>query len=172
MGRRRTGREFEAVAGTGLCGDTRQGAWGTWCLQGHSCTNCNPKKWVCDALAAWTAGWWPCVHPQCLHFARGAGPWDHNLCRRVLELLHLLQQPSFVLWKSEQLTTPPQGSKVSPTVPPAAPSHPTPILQPFLGGLLGTKRKTPRGDESWAGIGCCRGELTSRLLRKRSLWLY
>lgn len=131
-----------------------------------------PKKWVCDALAAWTAGWWPCVHPQRLHFARGAGPWDHNLCRRVSELLHLLQQPSFVLWKSEQLTTPPQGSKVSPTVPPAAPSHPTPVLQPFLGGLLGTKRKTPRGDESWAGIGCCRGELRSRLLRKHSLWLY
>lgn len=73
-----------------------------------------PKKWVCDALAAWTAGWWPCVHPQRLHFARGAGPWDHNLCRRVSELLHLLQQPSFVLWKSEQLTTPPWRARSVP----------------------------------------------------------
>lgn len=23
------------------------------------------------------------MHPQRLHFTRGAGPWDHNLCRRV-----------------------------------------------------------------------------------------
>lgn len=54
MGWRRTGREFEAVAGTGLCGDTWQGAWGMWCLQAHSCTNCKPPKNGC--VMPWQLG--------------------------------------------------------------------------------------------------------------------
>lgn len=54
MGWRRTGRDFEAVAGTGLCGDMWQGVWGTWCLQARSCTNCKPPKNGC--VMPWQLG--------------------------------------------------------------------------------------------------------------------